>query len=445
MVTSRKRKRSSLHASSAEEYADVHPPPFAPAQLSMYKAYLGPLPRSVTSGLSPLMLNVILMAGERLKARDFASAAAVLPSLLKRYRKVKTHRWYFSREIAVTGAEVLRRSGGKYAQLLDDFLSHISRDGHLSSKTGLEGYTAFSRETVLLEKAMELLAAGDLRSAYECLSEESKDPHFGSCSLVQGYLGVVAIAASSLERDPSVKLRVAATALSMASSLEPGLYFFAYYAAATAIASGDHDHALRLLRDFVNNKKRSDPVALYGLLTCLGTLRNRDTDQIKQERIDIARRLLYVDPVSKPALDIIREAHAWAWKVCPVVDVNELADALASRIENGDFANIAIWTELGNALCKADPKHRETFWVSSGRIEWWPTHFFRASRLNIDVASDPSLASVKAAVAKMLTYPNSCLYALAAEATGIPDLNRFAPKKFPKEGAADKNIVNLEV
>ncbi|CAN8074582.1 unnamed protein product [Agarophyton chilense] len=432
MVISRKRKRSSSspHYTSEEDYVGEDPPPFAPAQLSLYEAYRGPLPRSITSGISPLMLNVILMAGQRLKARDFASAAAILPSLLKRYRKVKTHRWYFSREIAITGAEVLRRSGSQYAQLLDDFLSHISRDGHLSSKVGPEGYTSCTRESALLENVMEMLSAKKLRAAYEFLSEESKDPYFSSRPLVQGYLGYVALAASSLERDPSAKLRVAATALNRASSIEPKLYFYTYYAAATAIASGDNDHALHLLRDFVNEKNRSDPVALYGLLNCLATLSSSDTKTIREERIDIARRLLYVDPVSKPALDVIREAHAWAWKVVPEVDDNELADALASRIENGDFANVAIWTELGNALSKAKPECRRTFWVSAGRAEWWPTHFFRPARLNLDVASDPSLASVKGAVAGMLTYPNHCLYALAAAASGVADLQRFITKEF---------------
>lgn len=423
MVISRKRKRSTLRATSAEDYGDVDPPPFAPAQLSLYKAYRAPLPRSLTSGLSPLILNLMLMAGQRLKARDFAAAAAVLPALLKRYRKVKTHRWYFSREIAATGAEVLRRSGGQYAQLLDDFLAHVSRDGHLSSKSGLEAYARRTRDCMLLERAMELVAAGDLRTAFTCMSDQSND--FTKSALVQGYLGVLALALSARESNPSPMLRTAALSLNTAAELEPKAYFYTYYSAAAAIAGGDSDHALHLLRDFVSTKHRSDPIALYGLLSFLGTLDVRDTAHIRQERIDVARRLLLVDPVSKPALDILREAYAWMWHVSPKVDVNEIADALASRIEHGDLANVSIWTELGHALYRAELGYQARFWSASGRSHWWPTHFFRVSRLNADVASDPSLASVKGALSKMLVSPKRCPYAEAVEASGVVDLYRF--------------------
>lgn len=423
MVISRKRKRSSLRATSAEDYGEVDPPPFAPAQLSLYKAYRGPLSRSLTSGLSPLILNLMLMAGQRLKARDFAAAAAVLPALLKRYRKVKTHRWYFSREIAATGAEVLRRSGGQYAQLLDDFLAHVSQDGHLSSKSGLEAYALRTRDCVLLERAMELVAAGDLNTAYQCVSEQIND--FTESALVQGYLGVIALALSAREADPSFMLRTAAVSLSTAAALEPKAYFYTYYSAAAAIAGGDSDHALRLLRDFVSTKHRSDPIALYGLLSFLGTVSERDTSHIRQERIDVARRLLVTDPISKPALDIIREAYAWMWHVCPGVDVNEIADALASRIEHGDSANVAIWTELGHVLYKAELASQAQFWSASARSQWWPSHFFRVSRLNADIANDPRLVSVKGALSKMLMSPKRCPYAEAVEASGLVDLHRF--------------------
>lgn len=426
MVASRKRKRSLIPASSERDYEGVDPPPFAPANLSTLKAYRGPVPRSITSGLSPLILNLMLVAGHRLKARDYASAAAVLPCLLKRYRKVKNHRWFFSREIAVTGVEVLRRSGIQYAELLDEFLAHVSRDGHLASHSGPEGYSTRTRESVLLERAMELLADGQVKSAYDAMYEQSMQPSFKASALVQGYLGVVALAASAKEQDPSQLLRVAANALNSASAIEPRAYFYVYYGAAAAIAAGRREDALDMLREFVNVKNESDPVGLFGVLSCLGNLSEKDTDRIRQERIDIARRLIRIDPVSKLAVDTLREAHAWAWQVTPQVDGVEMAEVIGSKLEHGESSIAASWADLGRTVVTLQSEERAMFWKLSGRCEWWPTHFFRPSRLNADIAIDPMLASVKGAIAKMLVFPEPSPYADGITASGVVDLFPFS-------------------
>lgn len=428
MVSSRKRKRSPTRSNllnSTHDYKGVAPPPFAPARLSLLKAYRSPLPRNLQRGLSPAYVNLVLMAGERLRARDFASAAAALPALFKRYRKSSGKRWFFTREIALTGAEVLRRASWKgHAEMLDAFLAQMSRDGHLSSRHGREGYAAKAREAVLLERAMQLLAGGNVRPAFECLYEQSQDKLFRDSALVHGYLGMLALAVSAAEDDPSVLLRVAAGELSTAAEIEPTAYFYVYYAAAAAMAAGKRDDALAMLRRFVHERNRTDPIALYGVLACLEGLDERDSDPVRQERVDIARRLLLVDPLSVAAMDLLREAHAWAWPVVPRVTCAELADALGSRIEHGDVADVATWTALGFVLGTV-PAARKEFWQFSGRCAWWPSHFFRVSKLNADITANPRLASAKGAVAKILAAPDGSPYAEGVEGSGVVQLLAF--------------------
>lgn len=391
----------------------------------MYKSYMAPLSRNLVQGLAPAYVNLVIIAGERLRARDFASAAAALPALFKRYRKNATKRWFFTREIAVTGAEVLRRvKWAPQVDLLDDFLAQMSRDGHLSVRGGPEGYSERAREAVLLERAMELLAAGRTKAAFECLHEQSQDKLFRESALIHGYLGVVALAVSGGERDPTVMLRIAANALNIASEIEPTAYFYVYYAAAAAMAAGKKDDALRLLRRFVEERHRTDPVALYGILSCLSRLDKKDSDHIRQERIDIARRLLVVDPLCTAAMDVLMEANAWQWAVQPRVDTLEVAEILGGRIEHGDVADVANWTALGRTLWGAFAEQR-VFWEYSRRHSWWPTHFFRVTKLNTDMTTNPALVSVKGAVANMLCFPEPSPYAEAVEASGIVNLFKF--------------------
>lgn len=426
MVTSRKRKRWGADSDSTHEFSgDGDPPAFAPAELSQFKARCRPyLPRSVTSGMSPLILNLVLIAGHRLKARDFASAALVLPTVLKRFRKTRSHRWFFSREVSVTGAHVLRRSTIPNLDVLDAFLSHISADGLLASRPGAEGYAVHTRESALLQRVMDFLSAGKTSAAYDALFGHSQEHTFRDCPLIQGYLGVVALALSIKEPDPNAYLRVSARALHAASVLEPSAYFYSYYAAATAIAAGKYEDAVSLLRTFINTNRPDDPMALSGLLACLNTQSNEAAIQSRQERVDLARRLVVTDPLSSPATDILREAHAWKWDVCPPVDKLEIARLFASRIEYGGTSDLFSWTELANCLSDS-PDMIPVFWKNDLRSDWWPSHFFKTARLNNDLATNPQLAVAKATVAKLLMSPGSCPYAEGVAASGVVSSSMF--------------------
>lgn len=427
MVTSRKRKRCGGGSDSTHDFAGPgDPPPFAPAELSQFKARCRPYSsRSVTGGLSPLILNLVLIAGHRLKVRDFASAALVLPTVLKRFRKTRSHRWFFSREVSVTGAHILRRSTIPNIEILDAFLSNIAADGNLASHPGVEGYAVHTRESVLLQRAMDFLSAGKTTAAYDALYSHSQEHTFRDCPLIQGYLGVVALALSITEPDPNALLRVSARALHAASVLEPTAYFYCYYAAATAIAAGKFEDAVALLRTFVNAKKPDDPIALNGLLACLNNQPHGDAPQSRQERVQLARRIVVADPLSSPAADILREAHAWKWQVEPPVDTLELARLFASRIEYGGMSDLFSWTELANCLSD-NPDLKTPFWRNDPRSDWWPSHFFRSARLNFDLATNPHLAAAKAKVAKLLMPPGTCPYADAVAASGVVPLPTVA-------------------
>lgn len=54
---------------------------------------------------------------------------------------------------------------------------------------------------------------------------------------------------------------------------------------------------------------------MYGVLSCLDGLQTKDAHKIRQERIEIARHLLFVDPLSIAAINISRAAHACSWPV----------------------------------------------------------------------------------------------------------------------------------
>lgn len=420
----RKRKRGALYSgnnffsfASTNDYMGEEPPPFAPANLSLLKSYHGPLSRSLTSGLSPLIVNLVLVAGHRLKARDFTAAASVIPTLLKRYRKLGSHRWFFSREITITGAEVLRRAKPHNPELLDAFLAQISRDGSVASRSGNEGYATHTRDMALLERVMELIASGNIKDAYTCLYEQSQEESFQANALTQGFLGVVSLAIGSkdsLEHIPM--LRIAARALHTASQLDPAAYFYVHYAAATEMAAGRQDEALNLLRNFVEECNRTDPIALFGILSCLETVPKR-----RQERIDLARRLIKIDPLSNLAMDTLREGYAWKWAVSPPVDRIEMAELYGNRIEHGEDANVQTWKALATVLLPS-VNERQLFWEFSGRKDWWPTHYFRPTRLNGDIAINPQLAAVKGAVTKLLMHPEPCAYAMGVECSGIINL-----------------------
>lgn len=438
MVTSRKRKRQSTTLDSSQEFLESHPPPpFAPAHVSLFKNYRSPLSRSLTTGLSPLILNLVVSAGLRLQVRDHASAATILPTLLRRYRRLNNHtRWCFSREVAVTGATVLKRAvtSASSPHLLDAFLAHLASD-QAAVSPALEAYSAHIREAAHLDRAIRSLAAGIPHTAYDILSDHAESPSFRSCALAQAYLGIVALAVAARDPDPSPRLRVASRALAAAAALEPRAPFYAYYAAAADVAAGRRDEALARLRHIAGCTHHDDPLILRGLLTCLTTdISQQDTrhsqphidsQAVRQERVMVARRLLAVDPASAPAAETLKEAFSWDWNVHPRVTRAEIADVFAGRIEHGEAGAVVVWAELGNCLCE-DRVDRVSFWQSRGRSEWWPTHFFRPSRVNAEIANNPDLAAVKGAVAKMLTFPGGSDYAEAVEASTSVDLFQFS-------------------
>lgn len=129
-----------------------------------------------------------------------------------------------------------------------------------------------------------------------------------------------------------------------------------------------------------------DPIALYGLLACLNLCssasnnnnnnspslspifssqhqQQEEQEQLQQRRVDVARRLFRVDRSCKLAADVLREAHAWAWRVNPRVDDVDMADLLAAPIEHdGHFADVSAWIRLGDHLSRASPSARRQFW-----------------------------------------------------------------------------------
>lgn len=423
MVGSRKRKRSVADLEGPYDHAEAEVPPFAPAHMSLFKTHCRPLSRTLLSGSSPWLVNLIIIAGHRLKARDFSSAAAVLPTLLKRYHKVHKNKWVCSREVAVTGAQVLRYSPVASEGVLDEFLAHIAQDGNLARQSGGEGYTDHTRESVLLERVLDLLANGKLRMAFDALYAQSQERTFRDCSLIQGYLGIVALALSDREPDSNVLLRIASSSLTAAATLQPDAYFYRYYAAAVEIAAGNQVGAIEILREFAMTRQRDDPIALFGLLSCL----NSKDEAQRQECVDVARRLLVADPTSKAAANILREAEAWQWTVQPPVDGLEMAGVFASRIEYGVVADPDIWLNLGSKLAESQC-FRDQFWTESSRCDWWPSHFFRPSRINSDLTASTRLVAVKAAVAKMLAAPHDSPYADAATTCGAVELFSFDVK-----------------
>lgn len=423
MVTSRKRKRLSTDLDTSHGCEVADPPPFAPAHMALFKSHRGPLARSLMSGSSPWIVNLIIIAGHRLKARDFASAAAILPTLLRRYLKLNGSRWVCSREVAVTGAQILRRSPAAAADTLDAFLAHISLDGQLPRQKGAEGYTEHARESALLERVLDLLANGKLKVAFDALYAQSQEGTFRDCALVQGYLGVVALALSAREPDGNRLLRIASNALTAAATLQPDAYFYQYYAAATAIAAGNREEAIEQLREFTASRRRDDPIALFGLLSCL----DAEDERQRQERVDVARRLLVADPMSKAAGDVLREAEAWQWAVRPPVDELEVALLFAARIEHGASADVDAWTNLGARLA-ASQRVCHLFWTQASRRDWWPSHFFRTSRINSDLATNPKLVAAKASVAQLLATPHASPYTDAVVASGAVELSHFDVK-----------------
>lgn len=380
-MAGRKRKRS-----------DPSPAPFFTARARLSRSYQSRPDVSIERA----MLSVVTIAGERLLARDYPGAASVLPVLFRRYRRSGSCIWYYPREVAVSGAELLRRA---HPQLLDRFLTALSRDGRTSVAVSSVSAAHATRDIALLERALELVCAQEPRAALEALMEEAVLPHFEKSVLVQAYLGMLALALSNTYDDPAHMLAVASNALNKASSLDPSAYCFVHYAAAAAVAAGDVPKALQMQRDFVSAHP-ADAFALHALLLSL-TYLEKNSMSVQNEKVQVARKLLVADPIAGLPVQVLREASAWKWSVLPEVSTAEIADAVAVRIEHG-AADESTWTELVALLEECAPNERLLFWQVSGRATWWPTHFFKYTRVNGDVAKSPQLATAKARAASIL-------------------------------------------
>jgi hypothetical protein len=330
--------------------------------------------------------------------------------LLRRLR-ARRAAWFFTREAVAAGGEVLRR-GGEGADL-EAFLGRIVRDpaGSYFRARGPEGYAGGVRDAALLEAAVEMVAAGRMRDALDALRGEVLGEAFARSALVHAYIGVLCVSLAAEEDDPTALLSAASAALEAASKLDPAAHCFVHYAAAAAVAAGDTDAAASLQRKFAAAHP-DDPTALAGLLSALGLAARRDAGA-RAERVAVARALLRVDPMARDALAVLREALAWAWDVSPAVDLPEVADAVAGRIECG-AGDAAAWAGLLELLRSATDADVARFMFDSGRSAWWSSHFFRPARAAADAAASAACATAKMGVAQLIFGDSAYVRAVAA-------------------------------
>lgn len=397
---------------------DPPPPPFVPARVALTRTYSGPAPRRVNRGPAQPAVNLAVIAAHRLAARDFVGAAAIMPALLKRVRNCGRSPWVFAREVAVTGAEVLRRKGNMAD--LEAFLTVIARDkasSDLSTMIGAEGYAFRTRDAALLELAVELIAAGRIRDALSALQAECALEPFASSALLHGFIGMLSLALCVDEVEDHIFLLNAATvALNTAARLDPAAHCFAHYAAAAAVAAGDSARAVTLQRDFVKTNPR-DALGIAGLLRSLTVHMEVES---RSERVELARRLLQIDPISSEALKTMQEALAWSWDASPRVDVPEVADLVANKIECG-AGDLSLWSALRDLLSKATDAEISSFMYDSGRATWWSSHFFRRARAVQDVTRSSALAVIKMSVAQLIYGDCEYVRHASANITKHPD------------------------
>lgn len=410
-----KRKRGDM-----TEPSDPPPSPFVPACSALFRTYAGPASRRVNRGPAQPAVNLAVVAAHRLVARDFAGAAATMPALLRRMRRRGRSPWFFTREVSVAGAEILRRTG-KMTDL-ETFLTLIARDttsSHISGMEEPQGYASHTRDGALLELALELIAVGRTHDALSALRAEVALEPFASSALVHGFIGMLSLALCADEEDDQISLLSTATvALGTAASLDPAAHCFVHYAAAAAVAAGDTSRAIKLQRDFLATNA-SDPLALAGLLHSLGRFHALDS---KSERVELARRLLRIDPVSCEALKTMQEALAWSWDASPRVELAEVADMIAIKIECG-AGDDSTWSALHELLSKASDTDISRFMFDSGRATWWSSHVFRRARALQDVAKSTALATVKMAVAQLIYGDCEYVQNVSAIVNKVPEQN----------------------
>lgn len=449
MVTTRKRKRPTMDQDSTQSCtsqnlnhnADIdmeafnEQPPFAPAHISLYNNHRNPLSRTLTTGNSPLIVNLLIITAHRLQQRDYESAASVLPVLIKRYYKLINSTWSCSREIAIAGTHVLKygSSANNNPAILDDFLSHIVQDRnvmHVGADQRPQNYTEYTREAALFEKVLNLLGASKFKSAFDTLYSNSQEAGFRNCSVIQGYLGILALALANnkdLHYSPSFLIRISINCLNHAANLNPHVFMYRYYSMAIQLTLGNNEQCIQQLKHLLQTPGQDamHPIVLNSLLSLYYAV--PEGNRVKEEMVDVSRKLLYVDPYHEKALNTLREAHSWQWEVGIKVSTLELAMVYANRIEGGSIIDLNNWIQLGTHLSQSS-QDRFCFWFEQGRNIWWPSHFFRPTRISSDFNVDPQLGAVKASVSRMLTFPNDCPYVQAVVSSGVVELYPFEIK-----------------
>lgn len=383
---SRKRSRSAVAAVDAA-------PPFARPRLRLKAAHGASSLEKGRLGPSAAMASLSLITYARLVNRDFPGAAAAMSSLLERYRRVGRSSWYFPREAAAVGGCISRRMGHT-----EGFLAALARDGLSGSRAAVAVGAPLTRSIALVEAALDAVAAGRARHARDLLAAEVALPAFEGACLVHTYFGLISLAlAGEAVPDRELLLSDASNALSTAARLDPDMYMAAHACAAAEVASRPTDlrAGLDILRQFASTATYN-AFAQSALLKALRLLPSPP----RQEVVETARLLMEADPLSEDALKTLREAAAWTWNVDPPVSRGEVAAASATVVEHG-AGSVKTWKLLADCLSECSEAERVSFWSGAGRDRWWPSHFFRSAKVNVDNVV-PGLVRVKVSVAEML-------------------------------------------
>lgn len=257
-----------------------------------------------------------------------------------------------------------------------------------------------------------MVATGRLREALEVLRGECEREPFRGSALVWAYIGVLGVVLAADEDDATALLSTAGDALDMAAKLDPSAHCFVHYAAAAAVAAGDVGRAVGLQKRFVE-RNPGDAMGLRGYLAALKLQAKTAEVATRAERVDVARRLVQADPVSSEGLAVLQEALAWAWELPRAVDLVEVAEVVAGRIECG-AGEERVWGVLLGLLKSATEAEIARFMFGSGREAWWANHFFRPARAAWEVGKGVECAKAKMGVARVLF--GECEYVMAVAA-----------------------------
>uniref|UniRef100_A0A7S1T4Y9 Uncharacterized protein n=1 Tax=Compsopogon caeruleus TaxID=31354 RepID=A0A7S1T4Y9_9RHOD len=352
----------------------------------------------------PTFVNLVLLAGHRLLAHDFAGTAAIFPALLRRYRCGDAHgKKELSQEVFCLGLGMLRNKQNSRG-VSDQYMTEKFLKAVVYGPESL--YRTSHKIGALVELAMELVSRDRAQDAFVELRDNSAREPFLSSALVHGYLGTIALALAqnsdsrTFNRDTLLKL--SSDALLRASSMDPSAHIFVFYASAAAQLAGSTDESLNILRTFCVLHPE-DPEGFHNLLEALlahPEVVNKDL--IRQEKVSVARNLVRCDATSDLGLKVLLEAYSWKWAVSPRVDYIEASLIMARNLDFGNcFEKAATWSALSKLLEK-HPDASEQVLSDGGRQRWWPSHYFRERHARSESLASPGLATNKARAAYFL-------------------------------------------